>query len=154
MSPAARLGAAVATLAVFVWTLTPRAISVDEPGASAETLLAASRAAFDRQQWNEALDPTRALVERFPTQHVYAKRLAQIYRELARYADEAEAWERVLAAAPTAEDACPAIGVAYEKAGRIDKAQAAVERAIALEPGRADAEPLRARLALLRQRVP
>jgi tetratricopeptide (TPR) repeat protein len=135
MAPGARLVAALATLGVFAWILTPRAVvTAREPGPTTETLLAVSRDALTRQQWNQALEPTRALVERFPSQHVYLERLAQIYHALARYSDEAETWERVLTVAPNTEYVCPDIGSAYEKAGNLTAAVDAFQRCVKLDP--------------------
>ena len=135
MSPVARLGAAFATLTVFVWTLTPRpTVAAHEAGPTAETLVAASRAAYDGERWDEALEPTRTLVERFPHQHLYVERLANIYHQLNRPADEAAAWERVLTTAPTLENVCPAIGEAYQKAGDAPAAIDAFKRCLDRDP--------------------
>jgi Flp pilus assembly protein TadD len=118
-----------------VWALTPRAVATtNEPGPASETLLAESRTAFDRKQWNEALEPTRTLVERFPTQHLYMERLALVYQGLGRHAEEAGAWEQVLKVIPASENACHAIGNAYQRAGNVPAAIDALRRCVDLDP--------------------
>lgn len=123
MPPESRALLAVLSLAIFGWTLAPRA---NAPAARAgdaevERLLVTSREAFDARNWQAALAPTATLVERFPNQQVFAERLARIYNGLDEPADEAAAWERFLRVSPTPEDACPAVGEAYWRAGDHDK---------------------------------
>ena len=84
----------------------------------------ASRDEFAAGRWAEALAPTRALVERFPTQQVYSDRLARIYFHLGKPADEAAAWEQFVKSSPTPEDACPALAQAYLRAGDRDAVDA------------------------------
>lgn len=121
MPPESRALLAALVLAIFGWTLTPRAVPVAETssggGSEVEGLLAASRAAFDTGHWQEALGPTSTLVERFPNQQVFAERLARVYLGLNDPAKEADAWERFVRVSPTPEDACPTIAEAYWRAG-------------------------------------
>lgn len=117
MPPESRALLAVVCLAIFGWTLTPRAVTPAREDAAAEQLLVVSRTAFDTKNWQSALEPTTALVERFPNQQVFAERLARIYAALGRPADEAAAWELFLRVSPTPEDACPAVSEAYYRAG-------------------------------------
>jgi len=116
------------------------------PGAASETsdaevvdgLLVASRDAFAAGQWQAALAPTQALVERFPGQHVYLARLAEIFQKLERPADEAATWETFMDRAPIPADACPAIGYAYRRIGKHDQALAAFERCFASDTTNAE----------------
>ncbi|MGE0813224.1 MAG: tetratricopeptide repeat protein [Vicinamibacterales bacterium] len=109
----------------------PAASGVDAAGpdrADVETLLAQSRDAFEGGQLQQALEPTRALTERFPNQHVYLWRLAQIHHGLEQTADEAAALELFMERAPLPAEACPQIGQAYRRLGQFDKALSAFER--------------------------
>ena len=72
--------------------------------AAFDAMLVQSRDAFVAEQWQEALEPTRQLVRRFPGQHVYLARLAEIYRQLGRPADEAATWEIFMDRAPLPAD--------------------------------------------------
>lgn len=121
MPPESRALLAALVLALFGWTLAPRALPVKGGNAEAEKLLAVSRQAFDKGNWEAALAPTTALVDQFPNQQVFAERLARIYAGLGRAADEAAAWERFLRVSPTPEDACPAVAEAYWRAGEKEK---------------------------------
>lgn len=104
----------------------------------AEHLLTESRDAFERGQYDAALQPTLALTKAFPNQQVYAERLAIIFQHLNRPADEAGAWERVADVSPTPVDICPALPEAYDRAGHQDKALDAYERCTAFDRGNAD----------------
>ncbi|MEZ5291282.1 MAG: tetratricopeptide repeat protein [Vicinamibacterales bacterium] len=98
------------------------------PPADVEALLAQSRDAFEAGQLQQALEPTRALTERFPNQHVYLWRLAQIHHGLEQTADEAAALELFMDRAPLPAEACPQIGQAYRRLGQFEKALNAFER--------------------------
>lgn len=95
-----------------------RALDAD----ATDALLVASREAYVSSRWTDALAPTQALVERFPGQHVYLARLAEIYHKLERTQDEAAAWELFMDRAPLPADACPQIGHAYRNLNKYDKA--------------------------------
>lgn len=150
-----RLALALTTLTVFWLALfvsdaanTPPAAPVTAsappaatPGAPAATaaeseadaaridgLLVESREAFASGRWQDALEPTKAIVARFPGQHVYLARLAEIYNKLERPADEAATWELFLDRAPLPAEACPAVGNAYRRIGKYDLALRAFER--------------------------
>ncbi len=88
----------------------------------AEAWLAESRAAFDDGRYGEALPPTLERTRAVPSQHVYWERLALVYQHLGQAADEAAAWERMVAVSPNPVDACPALPEAY---GRASNAPAA-----------------------------
>lgn len=110
----------------------------DADAAHLEGLLAASREAVDAGRWQEALGPTKEIVERFPTQFAYLEQLARIYHELDRPVDEAAAWEAFMDRAPTVVDACPHIGHAYRRLGKPDRALNAFERCLAADPASAE----------------
>ena len=61
MPPESRALLAAVTLAIFGWTLTPRASSIAARAGDAEVehLLVTSREAFDSRNWPAALTPTR-----------------------------------------------------------------------------------------------
>jgi tetratricopeptide (TPR) repeat protein len=134
MPPESRALLAVLLLGIFGWTLSPRALPASEGDAEVEKLLAVSREAFDKRNWDAALGPTTALVERFPNQQVFAERLARIYAGLDKAADEASAWELFLRVSPTPEDACPAVAEAYWRAGDPDKSLEASIRCRDFDP--------------------
>jgi tetratricopeptide (TPR) repeat protein len=150
-----RLGLALTTLTVFWLALfvsdaantapaapvTATATPAGTPGAPAVTaaeseadaaridgLLVESREAFASGRWQDALEPTKAIAARFPGQHVYLARLAEIYNKLERPADEAATWELFMDRAPLPAEACPAVGNAYRRIGKYDLALSAFER--------------------------
>ena len=93
MPPESRALLAALVLAIFGWTLTPRAVPVKAGDDDVEKLLTLSRDAFDKRNWDAALQPTTMLVEKFPNQQVFAERLAKIYAGLDK-ADHRAAWRR------------------------------------------------------------
>jgi tetratricopeptide (TPR) repeat protein len=106
----------------------PTAADAEADAALIDDLLVDSREAFSSGRWQEALEPTRAIVARFPGQHVYLARLAEIYNKLERPQDEAATWELFLDRAPLPAEACPAVGNAYRRIGKYDLALNAFER--------------------------
>jgi len=126
MSPWSRFLSAAALACLFVRALWPGA----SPGADLDIdgWIRASREEFGAGRWERALEPTRALVDHFPSQQVYSDRLARIYHELGQPVEEAAAWEQFIRSASTPQDACPALGEAYLRAGRGDASLNAFER--------------------------
>jgi tetratricopeptide (TPR) repeat protein len=96
-----------------------------------EGLLVESREAYSSGRWQDALEPTKAIVARFPGQHVHLQRLAEIYNKLERPEDEAATWELYMESAPVPTDACPAIGYVYRRLGKPERALDAFERCFA-----------------------
>lgn len=160
MRPALRLSLALGTLATLwlaLFVVSSANVS-DEPAAAAlaassatgdrpapasddaaiDALLVESRDTFAAGQWQEALAPTRALVTRFPGQHVYLARLAEIYNKLGQPADEAATWELFMDRAPLPADACPYIGYAYRRLGKDQDALHAFERCFASDTTNAE----------------
>jgi tetratricopeptide (TPR) repeat protein len=97
-----------------------------------------SQVAFSAGKYAEALEPTRRLTIRMPTQAMYFNRLARIHRELGQAREEAQALESVYRTSPTPEDACPAIAQAYDRVPDPAAALDAYERCATLSPGDPD----------------
>jgi tetratricopeptide (TPR) repeat protein len=140
MTAGSRASAATAVLAAYYWVLAlqpfaPRATGADP---ALDRDIRDSRALFDARRFDEALAPTERLASQLSTQAIYHERHALILRELSRPADEAQAWERMMAASPTPVDACPMIADAYEKSGDPGGARAALERCASLPPANPD----------------
>jgi tetratricopeptide (TPR) repeat protein len=55
-----------------------------------------------------------------------------------QFADEARLWQAFMDHAPLPQQACPAIGRAYERVGQIDKSVEAFEKCVSLDPGNLD----------------
>ncbi len=127
-TPAPASVAATATPAGAAGSPAPTAAETEADAARIDGLLVQSRDAFASGRWQDALEPTKAIVERFPGQHVYLARLAEIYNKLERPADEAATWELFMDRAPLPAEACPAVGNAYRRIGKYDLALKAFER--------------------------
>ena len=97
-------------------------------------LVSRSGALLLAEKAEEAYPPTRRLVEEFPDNPVYLRRLAELEGRLGRPAAEAALWERFLAVSPTPEEAFPALPIAYRRAGDLSASVAAAERGVALAP--------------------
>jgi tetratricopeptide (TPR) repeat protein len=137
MSPWARFFSAAALAWVFIRVLAPGAASTGTQP-DIERWILSSRDEFGAGHWEKALAPTRALVDHFPTQQVYSDRLARIYFNLSKPVEEAAAWEQFVRSSSTPEDACPAIGQAYLRAGKRDASLNAFERCRDFEPTSAE----------------
>jgi tetratricopeptide (TPR) repeat protein len=135
-TPGARVAGAAVILAAYYWLLIlhPFAQTAEASDLQLQNDIRDSRALFDARKFSEALPPTERLAAQLSTQSIYHDRLAQIFHELKRPADEAKAWERVMATSPTPVDACPMVAQAYQQAGDEDKALAAFERCAELPP--------------------
>jgi tetratricopeptide (TPR) repeat protein len=55
-----------------------------------------------------------------------------------QFAEEARLWQDFVDHSPTSQQACPAIGLAYERRGDLDKAITASKKCASLEPGQLD----------------
>jgi len=55
-----------------------------------------------------------------------------------QFADEAKLWQQFMERSPLPQEACPAIGKAYERIGDIDTSIRAYERCVSIEPGNVD----------------
>jgi tetratricopeptide (TPR) repeat protein len=136
-----RLLGGLVVLVAYLIVLRPgsAAEGADQSRVSAARWLAASRDAFEAKRYQEALEPTLALTRALPNQQVYIERLALIYQHLGKAAEEAAAWERMVAISPTPWDACPALPDAYVRAeGWSPAALDAFERCAAYEPSNPD----------------
>lgn len=136
MTAGSRAAAAATVLAAYYWVLAfqPFAPEAGAADAALDHDIRESRALFDARQFAEALAPTERLATQLSTQAIYHERHALILRELKRPADEAQAWERMMASSPTPVDACPMIAHAYEAAGDIPRFVASLERCASLAP--------------------
>jgi cytochrome c-type biogenesis protein CcmH/NrfG len=136
MTAGSRAAAAATVLAAYYWVLAlhPFAPQASAADAALDRDIRESRALFDAKRFEDALPPTERLATQLSTQAIYHERHALILRALSRPADEAQAWERMMAASPTPVDACPMIAEAYEKAGDAARAHTALERCASLPP--------------------
>ena len=138
LSASANLPSTPASEGVPAGTLAAPPANTDADAAAIDGLLVASREAFTTERWRDALEPTKAIVERFPGQHVYLARLAEIYNKLERPKDEAATWELFMDRAPLPAEACPSVGNAYRRIGQYDKALSAFERCFAADTKNAE----------------
>ena len=138
--PSVRLAFAVTLLTAYYLTLfdaaTPAATPIVEEGTRRD--IETSAAAFSAGEYARALDPTKRLTERLPTQAIYFDRLARIEQKLGQFGDEARAWEGVFRTSPTPVDACPMMATAYEKVGDNVRALDAYQRCVSVEPQNPD----------------
>jgi cytochrome c-type biogenesis protein CcmH/NrfG len=136
MGPGARAIGAAVILAAYYWLLIahPFAQKADAIDLQLQADIRDSRALFDAKKFVEALPPTERLTTQLASQALYHDRHAQILHELHRPADEAKAWEQVMATSPTPVDACPMIAQAYQQAGDQQRALDAFERCAELPP--------------------
>jgi len=104
-NPLPRVAGAVAVLALFHAVLLeqPPAEELAPGSAALDRTLVASRDAFAGGRFEEALEPTLALVEAMPGQPMFLERLAVIYQELGRPAEEARTWDEFVDASATPE---------------------------------------------------
>ena len=140
--PLARLAVGIVLLGTYYLTLfglgtaTPAAAPLVDPAISRD--IESSQKAFSARQYGDALEPTKRLTERLPSQAIYFDRLARIQHELGRFHEEALAWEGVFRASPTPVDACPMIASAYDRSSDSGRALDAYERCAAAEPQNPD----------------
>ena len=148
MTPVLRLVCAATLLAAYQYFLFPggRFSKAESPVAAAALLdhavmadIDASETAYKAGRHADALEPTRRLTERMPTQAMYFDRLARIQHALGSSLDEARSWERVFALSPTPLDACPMLAQAYEAARDATRGLGAYERCLEVEPDNPDA---------------
>ena len=142
--PLIRLAAPAATLWLFYWVLlvhSARSPDATSPGLSAaefQRLLEQSRELLHAHQYKGALDLVLRLHHADPGNQLHLFDLATIYGNLGRPEDEARYWEMFFERAPLPIEACPQIGLAYQKQSKIDEALHAFERCLALDSTNAD----------------
>ena len=90
MTPSARLTGGAIVLIVYAWALKPSP-AANRSDADVERWVALSNDAYGAGRYGDALEATSRLVTRFPTEQAYAERLARIFEQLNRAADEAAA---------------------------------------------------------------
>jgi tetratricopeptide (TPR) repeat protein len=86
----------------------------------------------------EALRTLEKLLRAYPENPIYIGKEAELFGALGDRRRETQAWELYLKSSPTPGDACPALGLAYEKMGRPDAALDAHRRCSAGEPTNSD----------------
>lgn len=86
----------------------------------------------------EALALTQELKRLFPRDPFMAFLLATVYHALDQPVDEAAAWEEYVRTSDAPAEACPAIGLVYERVGTRDRALEHFRRCVALEPAAPD----------------
>ncbi|MFA6030703.1 MAG: tetratricopeptide repeat protein [Elusimicrobiota bacterium] len=86
----------------------------------------------------KVLSAARALLRAFPDRPEYLQAEADALSLLGRPGAAAASWEEYLASAPRPTEACPALGKAYEAAGRLEKALDAHRRCMKLDPTNPD----------------
>jgi tetratricopeptide (TPR) repeat protein len=148
MTPVLRLVCAATLLATYQYFLFPgaRLSRAESPVAAAALLdnavlsdINASEVAYSAGRYADALEPTRRLTEKMPSQALYFDRLARIQHELGNRLDEARSWERVFAISPTPLEACPMLAQAYEAAKDATRALGAYERCLEVDADNPDA---------------
>lgn len=108
----------------------PEAVAV----ARSRELATRIRLLVGNNRFGDALAPTLEIVRLNPANQVYIRQLADIYDEIGRPREAAEAWEQFVDRSPTPVEACPAIGRAYEKIGDTAKALDAYRRCVGFDP--------------------
>ena len=137
----ARLAGSAIVLATYYWTLfVSPAGGVDADELRLRNDIEASLRWFTAGRFADALGPTQRVSRQLPTQAIYHQRLALIFRQLERPADEVREWEAMKAASPTPIDGCPMIAEAYRRDQREDRALIAFEWCAGLKPSNPDFE--------------
>ena len=124
-------------LAIYSSALRPTS-AAKASAPAAEEWASVSRDAYAAGEFERALAPTLELTKAYPQQHIYFGRLAVIYQQLGRRANEAAAWEAFANLSPTPIEACPAMPDAYVAGGDVERARDAFERCARFEPGNGD----------------
>ena len=140
-SPVIRFVSAALLLALYVPDVLARRAAPAPPASADADLLRDiddSQIAFSAGRYAEALEPTRRLTIRMPTQAMYFNRLARIHRELGDAPRGGAGAGGVYRTSPTPEDACPTIAQAYDRVPDPAAALDAYERCAALIPGDPD----------------
>jgi tetratricopeptide (TPR) repeat protein len=92
-----------------------------------------SRALIREGRLREALEITRRLHRAFPGSHIHLYQIATLEEQLGEPLAAAQAWEQYLDESPTPLEACPAVGRAWQAAGREAEALAAYERCLSFD---------------------
>jgi tetratricopeptide (TPR) repeat protein len=142
--PFVRFAFPVAVLYLFYWALilnpwveeaTGTARSANDLAVeAARDLVDQSKKLLLEKKYDQALPKMLRLHLAFPENHIYIEELANIYRGLSRYGEEAQMWEKYLQYAPLPGEACPQIAIAYQKQLRRADAEKAFERCYIIDP--------------------
>ncbi len=106
----------------------PRAVAVVETAPLAQTSATAG-------QQQPQLSPTASDADDSYTEIM--KRAEQAHAAM-QFEDEAKLWQQFMERAPMPQEACPAIGKAYERVGEIDASIQAYQQCVSFEPGNDD----------------
>ena len=101
-------------------------------------LLEKSKTLLKSDKYEEALAPAQKLYQAQPANPIYIEQVAVIYDRLHRYEEEAGLWEQYRQHASRPITACPQIGQAYQKQGKLKEAIAAYEWCLSLSPDDTD----------------
>jgi predicted Zn-dependent protease len=99
----------------------------DASSRRADKLIAARRFA-------DALPIALDIQRQHPDDSGAFRRLARVYAGLGRPADEAVAWERLLAVAPATQDVCVRLSTVYQRLDRPVNVVSTAERCLAFDP--------------------
>lgn len=94
--------------------------------------------AIEEGRFADALPLTQELLRAYPVEPLLSYWSAEIYQGLGRAADEAAAWEHVLAQTKLAAAACPALPLAYARVPDAAKSLDAYERCAGAAPDDAE----------------
>jgi tetratricopeptide (TPR) repeat protein len=142
--PLIRLALPSLTLWLFHWVLfvhptrSPETTAAKLTAEESRRLLEQSRELLHAHRYKEALNVVLQLHDADPRNHVYLFDLATIFGNLGRPDEEVRYWEMFFDRAPLPIEACPQIGLAYQKQSRIDEAVHALERCLTLDSTNSD----------------
>jgi Flp pilus assembly protein TadD len=130
-----RWGALAAASAVYAVVLWPGAPSAPEPRADPlSPQVRAIELAIRDDKAAEALRLMQTAVRLHPHDPFLAYLEALVHRDGRRWAEEAAAWERYIAMADPPDAGCPAVALAHERAGAVNRALEWYRKCAAFEP--------------------
>lgn len=133
-----RVGPPSLALVVFYWALfiPPGAASrATDASTGDQTRLALeeARRLVRAHEFSKALEPALRLRDADPNNHAYLRLLAEAYHGAGNFGEEARTWESFMEHAPLPFEACPQIGLAYQKQSKTDEALNAFQRCYELD---------------------
>lgn len=138
---ATRLAACTAAIVAMYWGI----YRMPLPGAGegldrddAERLVEVATAMRKYGRWEKARGPLERLHAAYPGSHIYMRDLADTYRQLGRFGDEAAMWAKFMDSSPAPEEACPRAAHAWRDAGRTEQMFQTLDRCLAAVPSNPD----------------